>query len=229
MADADAANSLEAARIEYEKKLEAALSRQRGPENGSEKPVFTSFGTPLKPLYGPDDVASLDYLEDVGFPGDYPFTRGIRPDMYRGRLWTMRQYAGYDTVEETNQRFRHLLQQGLTGMKVAFDLPTQLGMDPDHPQAGSEVGKVGISCPSVRQMETLFDGLPLQQVTPSLTVNASAQAVLAMYLVTAQNQGVSLEQVGGTTQNDILKEFIARGNYIFPPGPSMRMTVYLFE
>jgi methylmalonyl-CoA mutase N-terminal domain/subunit len=149
--------------------------------------------------------------------------------MYRGRLWTMRQYAGFDTVEETNSRFRHLLDQGLTGMNVAFDLPTQLGMDPDHPQATSEVGKVGISCPSVRQMENLFQELPLKQVTPSLTVNASAQSVLSMYVVTAQNQGIPLEQIGGTTQNDILKEFIARGNYIFPPGPSLKMSVDLFE
>jgi methylmalonyl-CoA mutase N-terminal domain/subunit len=141
----------------------------------------------------------------------------------------MRQYAGFDTVEETNQRFRHLLTQGLGGMNVAFDLPTQLGMDPDDPQATSEVGKTGIACPSVRQMEALFQDLPLEQVTPSLTVNASAQSVLSMYVVTAQNQGIPLEQIGGTTQNDILKEFIARGNYIFPPGPSLKMGVDLFE
>ena len=184
---------------------------------------------PLKSVYTPEDVADGDYMRDLGFPGDYPFTRGIRPDMYRGRLWTMRQYAGFDTVKETNSRFRHLLDQGLTGMNVAFDLPTQLGMDPDHPQATSEVGKVGISCPSVRQMENLFQELPLKQVTPSLTVNASAQSVLSMYVVTAQNQGIPLEQIGGTTQNDILKEFIARGNYIFPPGPSLKMSVDLFE
>ena len=216
---------LQGAAREYEANLADALARQGEPEKTSE----TSYGMPLKPLYTPEDVAGREYLRDLGFPGTYPFTRGIHPDMYRGRLWTMRQYAGYDTVEETNLRFRHLLEQGLTGMNVAFDLPTQLGMDPDHTLATGEVGKVGISCPSVRQMEALFRELPLQQVTPSLTVNASAQAVLSMYVVTAQQQGIPLQQIGGTTQNDILKEFIARGNYLFPPGPSLRMTVDLFE
>ncbi|MCH7736585.1 MAG: methylmalonyl-CoA mutase [Chloroflexi bacterium] len=225
MADDAARKDLREAGREYESKLAVALARQGEPA----KPPQTSYGMPLKSVYTPEDAPDQDYLRDLGFPGTYPFTRGIRPDMYRGRLWTMRQYAGYDTVEETNSRFRHLLEQGLTGMNVAFDLPTQLGMDPDHPLASSEVGKVGISCPSVRQMETLFQELPLQQVTPSLTVNASAQSVLSMYVVTAQNQGIPLEQIGGTTQNDILKEFIARGNYIFPPGPSLKMTVDLFE
>ena len=225
MADDAAKKDLQEAGREYESKLADALARQSEP-----KPVpETSYGMPLKSVYTPEDAGGQDYLKDLGFPGAYPFTRGIRPDMYRGRLWTMRQYAGYDTVEETNSRFRHLLEQGLTGMNVAFDLPTQLGMDPDHPLASSEVGKVGISCPSVRQMETLFHELPLKQVTPSLTVNASAQSVLSMYVVTAQNQGIPLEQIGGTAQNDILKEFIARGNYIFPPGPSLKMTVDLFE
>ena len=225
MADDAADKELQEAGREYESKLADALARQGEPPKAPE----TSYGMPLKSLYTPEDAADRDYLRDLGFPGSYPFTRGIRPDMYRGRLWTMRQYAGYDTVEETNLRFRHLLEQGLTGMNVAFDLPTQLGMDPDHPQATGEVGKVGISCPSVRQMETLFHELPLEQVTPSLTVNASAQAVLAMYVVTAQQKGLSLQQIGGTTQNDILKEFIARGNYVFPPGPSLKMAVDLFE
>lgn len=225
MADDADKKDLQEAGKEYEGKLADALARQSEPK----PPPETSYGTPLKSVYTPEDSADQDYLNDLGFPGAYPFTRGIRPDMYRGRLWTMRQYAGYDTVEETNSRFRHLLDQGLTGMNVAFDLPTQLGMDPDHSQATSEVGKVGISCPSVRQMETLFQDLPLKQVTPSLTVNASAQSVLSMYLVTAQEQGIPLEQIGGTTQNDILKEFIARGNYIFPPGPSLKMSVDLFE
>jgi methylmalonyl-CoA mutase N-terminal domain/subunit len=225
MADDAAKKDLREAGREYESKLADALARQSEPK----LPPKTSYGMPLKSVYTPEDAGGQDYLRDLGFPGAYPFTRGIRPDMYRGRLWTMRQYAGFDTVEETNLRFRHLLEQGLTGMNVAFDLPTQLGMDPDHPLASSEVGKVGISCPSVRQMETLFHELPLKQVTPSLTVNASAQSVLSMYVVTAQNQGIPLEQIGGTTQNDILKEFIARGNYIFPPGPSLKMTVDLFE
>jgi len=224
MADADKKDLREAGQ-EYEDRLADALARQKEPKPAPE----TSYGMPLKSVYTPEDATGHDYLRDLGFPGAYPFTRGIRPDMYRGRLWTMRQYAGYDTVEETNSRFRHLLDQGLTGMNVAFDLPTQLGMDPDHPPATSEVGKVGISCPSVQQMETLFQELPLDRVTPSLTVNASAQSVLSMYLVTAQNRGLALEQIGGTTQNDILKEFIARGSYIFPPGPSLKMTVDLFE
>lgn len=219
------AKNLEVAGREYEDRLAGIMTNQ---EQAS-KPSATSFGTPLKAVYTPEDVSKLDYLGDLGFPGSYPYNRGIRHDMYRGRLWTMRQYAGYDTVAETNRRFRHLLGQGLTGMNVAFDLPTQLGMEPDHPDAASEVGKVGISCPSVRQMEALFDGLPLQQVTPSLTVNASAQSVLSMYVVTAQDRGIPLEQLGGTTQNDILKEFIARGNYIFPPRPSLSMAVDIFE
>ena len=225
MADDAAKKDLQKAGQEYQQRLSDALARQSEPKPAPE----TSYGMPLKSVYTPEDATDGDYMRDLGFPGDYPFTRGIRPDMYRGRLWTMRQYAGFDTVEETNSRFRHLLDQGLTGMNVAFDLPTQLGMDPDHPQATSEVGKVGISCPSVRQMENLFQELPLKQVTPSLTVNASAQSVLSMYVVTAQNQGIPLEQIGGTTQNDILKEFIARGNYIFPPGPSLKMSVDLFE
>ena len=225
MADDAAKKDLQKAGQEYQQRLSDALARQSEPKPAPE----TSYGMPLKSVYTPEDATDEDYMRDLGFPGDYPFTRGIRPDMYRGRLWTMRQYAGFDTVEETNSRFRHLLNQGLTGMNVAFDLPTQLGMDPDHPQATSEVGKVGISCPSVRQMGNLFQELPLKQVTPSLTVNASAQSVLSMYVVTAQNQGIPLEQIGGTTQNDILKEFIARGNYIFPPGPSLKMSVDLFE
>ena len=224
MADIDKKGLREAGQ-EYEDRLADALTRHKELKPAPE----TSYGMPLKSVYTPEDASEQEYLRDLGFPGAYPFTRGIRPDMYRGRLWTMRQYAGYDTVEETNSRFRHLLEQGLTGMNVAFDLPTQLGMDPDDVPATSEVGKVGISCPSVRQMETLFQELPLDRVTPSLTVNASAQAVLSMYLVTAQQRGLALEQIGGTTQNDILKEFIARGNYIFPPGPSLKMTVDLFE
>ena len=225
MGDDAAREELQEAAREYESRLADVLARQGEPPKAPQ----TSYGMPLKAVYTPEDAADRDYLENLGFPGTYPFTRGIRPDMYRGRLWTMRQYAGFDTVEETNSRFRHLLEQGLGGMNVAFDLPTQLGMDPDHPQATGEVGKTGISCPSVRQMETLFRDLPLEQVTPSLTVNASAQSVLAMYVVTAQQQGITLEQIGGTTQNDILKEFIARGNYIFPPGPSLKMAVDLFE
>jgi methylmalonyl-CoA mutase N-terminal domain/subunit len=220
-----AAETLQEACEEYDRKLAKSLDRHDDSPGASP----AASGAPRKPLYTPADVAGSDYLRDLGFPGEYPYTRGIHPGMYLDRLWTMRQYAGYDTVEETNRRFQHLLQQGLTGMNVAFDLPTQLGMDPDHPEAVGEVGKVGNSCPSIRQMAALFKDLPLRQVTPSLTVNASAPSTLAMYVKVAQAQGLPLDQVGGTTQNDILKEFIARGNYVFPPGPSIRMTVDLFE
>ena len=160
------ASQFEVAREEHQRKLDEALARQRASasqlEAEEQPPSITSFAAAPKAVYGPDDVADLDYLRDLGFPGEYPFTRGIRSDMYRGRLWTMRQYAGYDTVEETNRRFRHLLQQGLAGMNVAFDLPTQLGMDPDHPLAAGEVGKAGISCSSVGQMQTLFEDIPLE-------------------------------------------------------------------
>lgn len=186
-------------------------------------------GLTTKPLYSPLDTAHLDYLNDLGFPGEYPYTRGIQPTMYLGRLWTMRQYAGYGTVEETNHRFKHLLQHGMAGINVAFDLPTQLGYDPDHPRAEGEVGNVGISCSTLKDMEILFDGIPLLQASPSFAINAPAQVILAMYLAVAERQGLSMEQLSGTTQNDILKEFIARGNYIFPPAPSVRLTVDIFE
>jgi len=170
-----------------------------------------------------------DYRERLGRPGAYPFTRGIYPRMYLERLWTMRQYAGFGSAEETNRRFRYLLARGQTGLSVAFDLPTQLGLDPDHPLSAGEVGRVGVSIATVEDMERLFAGIPLDRVTTSMTINAPAMMLLAMYLLVAERQGVPWDRVGGTVQNDILKEYVARGTYIYPPKPSMRLVTDLFE
>jgi methylmalonyl-CoA mutase, N-terminal domain len=166
--------------------------------------------------------------EKLGYPGEAPFTRGVQPTMYRGRLWTMRQYAGFSTPEESNRRYKYLLEQGTTGLSVAFDLPTQIGMDSDDPMAAGEVGKVGVAIDSLRDMEILFDGIPLAQVTTSMTINAPAAVLLCMYVAVAEKQGASLSELGGTIQNDILKEYVARGTYIFPPGPSMRLITDTF-
>jgi methylmalonyl-CoA mutase N-terminal domain/subunit len=184
---------------------------------------------PQKPLYTPLDTAGVDYRHDLGFPGDYPYSRGIYPSMYLGRLWTMRQYAGFGTPEETHQRFRYLLEQGQGGLLVAFDLPTQLGLDSDDPRALGEVGVVGVVVDSLQDMETIFRGLPLEQANPSLTMNAAAAVALAMYIAVAEQEGLQPARTTGTTQNDILKEFLARGTYIFPPRPSLRLTVDLIE
>ena len=192
----------------------------------------TSSGKPVEPLYAPEDIATdgdgFDYLSKLGFPGSYPYTRGIQPTMYRGRLWTMRQYAGFGTAEESNERYKYLLSQGQTGLSVAFDLPTQIGYDADDPMAEGEVGKVGVSICSLRDMETLFDGIPLEQVTTSMTINATAAILLALYVAVAKKQGADLKKIGGTTQHDILKEYIARGTYIFPPRPSVRLITDVF-
>ncbi|MDQ4076579.1 MAG: methylmalonyl-CoA mutase family protein [Chloroflexota bacterium] len=182
---------------------------------------------PVEPLYTPEDVR-LDYEEDLGYPGEYPFTRGIYPTMYRGRLWTMRQYAGFSTAEESNQRYKYLLERGTTGLSVAFDLPTQLGYDADDPISIGEVGKVGVSISSLEDMETLFDGIPLDKVSTSMTINAPAAVLWAMYIAVARKQGVEPKQLRGTIQNDILKEYLARGTYIYPPGPSMRLVTDIF-
>ncbi|MBS7633045.1 methylmalonyl-CoA mutase family protein [Candidatus Bathyarchaeota archaeon] len=179
-------------------------------------------------LYTPADV-NINYLKDLGFPGEYPFTRGIYPTMYRARLWTMRQYAGFGTAEQTNRRFKYLLEQGQTGLSVAFDFPTQVGFDCDHPMATGEVGKVGVSASTLLDMETLFDGISLSKVTTSMTINAPANVLLAMYIAVAQKQGVEPAKLGGTVQNDILKEYVARGMYIYPPKPSMRLVTDIFE
>jgi len=175
------------------------------------------------------DAYAAEYLDRLGFPGQYPFTRGIYPTMYRGRLWTMRQYAGYATAEETNARYKFLLEQGQTGLSVAFDLPTQLGYDADDPLAQGEVGKVGVSISSLADMERLFSGIPLDKVSTSMTINAPAAVLLAMYIAVAKKQGISPDQLRGTVQNDILKEYVARGTYIFPPAPSMRLVTDLFK
>lgn len=187
----------------------------------------TSSGVILPPVMVPPE--GQDFLEDLGFPGEYPFTRGVQPTMYRGRLWTMRQYAGYATAEESNERYRYLLDQGQTGLSVAFDLPTQIGYDADDPLAQGEVGKVGVSISSMRDMETLFDGIPLDKVSTSMTINSPASILLAFYIAVAKKQGVPLNKLRGTIQNDILKEYVARGTYIFPPEPSMRLITDVFQ
>src|SRR5699024_2019243 len=180
-------------------------------------------------LYTPIDTNELDYEKDLGFPGEYPYTRGVQPTMYRGRLWTMRQYAGFATAEESNKRYKYLLEQGQTGLSVAFDLPTQIGYDSDHGLSQGEVGKVGVAIDSLKDMETLFDGIPLDKVSTSMTINAPASVLLAMYMVVGEKQGVPMNKLRGTIQNDILKEYIARGTYIFPPKPSMRLITNIFE
>jgi len=192
------------------------------------KPDFqTSSGISVPRLLTPNSEDS--YNEKLGFPGEYPFTRGVQPTMYRGRFWTMRQYAGYATAEDSNARYRYLLQQGQSGLSVAFDLPTQIGYDADDPMAEGEVGKVGVSISSLADMETLFRGIPLAQVSTSMTINAPATILLAMYIAVGKRQGVEPRQLRGTVQNDILKEYIARGTYIFPPAPSMRLITDLFR
>jgi len=186
-------------------------------------------GIPVKRVYTPLDVADFDYMEELGLPGEFPFTRAVQPTMYRGRFWTMRQYAGFGTAEDTNRRYRFLLEQGQTGLSVAFDLPTQIGYDSDHPLAQGEVGKVGVTIDSIRDMETLFDQIPLDKVSTSMTINAPAAVLLAMYIAVAEKQGVSSKDLRGTIQNDILKEYAARGTYIFPPKPSMRIITDIFS
>ncbi len=193
------------------------------------KDAFQTWsGIPVPRLLLPEDP-DPDYMDRLGFPGDYPFTRGVYPTMYRGRLWTMRQYAGYGTAEETNARFHYLLQAGQTGLSVAFDLPTQLGYDADHPMAAGEVGKVGVSISSLEDMERLFAGIPLERVSTSMTINAPAAVIWAMYIAVAKKQGAEVRRLRGTIQNDILKEYTARGTYIFPPRPSMRLITDTFR
>jgi methylmalonyl-CoA mutase, N-terminal domain len=177
----------------------------------------------------PSDLEDFDYLDDLGYPGLYPFTRGVQPTMYRGRLWTMRQYAGFGTARESNERYRYLLKQGQTGLSVAFDLPTQIGYDSDAPIAAGEVGKVGVAIDTLADMEILFDSIPLEKVSTSMTINASSAVLLAMYIAVAEKRGIDGSQLTGTIQNDILKEYIARGTYIFPPEPSMRIITDIFE
>lgn len=204
-----------------------AKTLNRFPERQEE--FCTDSGIPVKRLYTPEDLEGRDYLTELGFPGDYPYTRGVQPTMYRGRLWTMRQYAGFGTAQETNERFRFLLEQGQTGLSVAFDLPTQIGYDSDHQLAEGEVGRVGVAIDSLEDIEVVFDGIPLDKVSTSMTINAPAAILLAMYQAVGEKQGVEPGKLKGTVQNDILKEYVARGTYIFPPEPSMRLVTDIFE
>ncbi len=198
----------------------------RAPER---QPRFeTSSGAEVQPLYTPEDLEGWDYHRQAGYPGEHPYTRGVQPTGYRGRLWTMRQYAGFADADESNRRYRYLLEQGQTGLSVAFDLPTQIGYDSDDPMAEGEVGKVGVAIASLEDMERLFAAIPLDRVTTSMTINATAGILLAMYVAVAKKQGIDLKEIGGTIQNDILKEYIARGTYIFPPKPSMRLITDIF-
>ncbi|MBI5809304.1 MAG: methylmalonyl-CoA mutase family protein [Ignavibacteriales bacterium] len=193
------------------------------------KEFTTQSFSKVKPIYSPLDVDESSYNEKIGFPGLYPFTRGVQPTMYRGRFWTMRQYAGFGTAKESNERYRYLLSQGQSGLSVAFDLPTQIGYDSDDPMALGEVGKVGVAIDTLADMEILFDQIPLDKVSTSMTINAPASVLLAMYIAVAEKQGVSRDKISGTIQNDILKEYVARGTYIFPPKPSMRLITNIFE
>ena len=205
--------------------VDKALSRF--PERKENFP--TTSGIEMKRLFSPADVDAIDYNEDVGFPGEFPFTRGVQPTMYRARFWTMRQYAGFGSAKQTNERYRYLLEQGQTGLSVAFDLPTQIGYDSDMELADGEVGKVGVAIDSLADMEILFDQIALDKVSTSMTINAPAAVLLAMYIAVAEKQGVSSEKLRGTIQNDVLKEYFARGTYIFPPQPSMKIITDIFS
>src|SRR5438094_2734463 len=186
--------------------------------------LFTTIsGEQVKPLYTPEDLAETDTERDIGYPGEYPFTRGVYPSMYRGRLWTMRQFAGFGTAEETNERFRYLLEHGQTGLSTAFDMPTLMGYDSDHPRSLGEVGREGVAVDSLADAETLFEGIPLGEVSTSMTINSPAAILLAYYVCVAEEQGVPRDRLRGTAQTDILKEYIAQKEWIFPPEPSMRL------
>jgi methylmalonyl-CoA mutase N-terminal domain/subunit len=214
----------EARKAWEQKRIAPAL--KRAPER--RESFTTSSGIDVQREYDPADLNGFDFLDDLGFPGDFPFTRGVQPNMYRGRLWTMRQYAGFGDAEESNRRYRYLFANGQTGLSVAFDLPTQMGRDADHQLARGEVGRVGVAIGSLEDMETLLAELPLDQISTSMTINATASILLALYLVAAERRGVGWDKVNGTIQNDILKEYIARGTYIYPPRGSMRVITDIF-
>jgi methylmalonyl-CoA mutase N-terminal domain/subunit len=227
MFDPDELAEIRAAKREWEEEtLAPTLDRF-----GERRETFTTDtgGQEVKRLYTPEDVSDLDYDEDLGFPGEDPYTRGVYPTMHRGRLWTMRQYAGMGTAAETNERFRYLIEQGSSGLSMAFDLPTQKGYDSDAAMAAGEVGKAGVAIDSLRDMEVVFDGIPLDDVSTSMTINAPAAVLFAMYVAIGDQQGVPREELRGTIQNDVLKEYIARNLYIYPPGPSMRLVTDIFE
>ena len=215
----------EQARREWEERtLKPSLARS--PDRPV--PFADSSGAPVERLHTPADTAAVDYVRDLGFPGEFPYTRGVQPTMYRGRFWTMRQYAGFGSATETNQRFRYLLEQGQSGLSVAFDLPTQMGYDADHEVARSEVGKVGVAISSAEDMAALFDAIPLDRVSTSMTINSTASILLCLYMAVGERQGVPSDRLSGTVQNDILKEYVARGTYVYPPGPSMRLITDTF-
>ncbi|MFC6961444.1 acyl-CoA mutase large subunit family protein [Halocatena marina] len=227
MFDEDDLQSIREGREEWEDEtLQPTLDRF-----GERKEEFTTDtgGHEVDPLYTPDDISDLDYRDDIGYPGEEPYTRGVYPTMYRGRLWTMRQYAGFSTAEKTNDRFHYLLDEGQTGLSMAFDLPTQMGYDSDAEMAAGEVGKSGVAIDSLYDMETVFDGIPLDEVSTSMTINAPASVLLAMYIAVGDRQGVDRSELRGTIQNDVLKEYIARNTYIYPPEPSMRIITDIFE
>jgi len=215
--------------VEKERKRweESVLKPMEGELAPRKQEFKTISGVEVDNLYLPD--SGFDYEEKLGFPGEYPFTRGVQPNMYRGRLWTMRQYSGYGTAQESNERYRYLLSQGTTGLSVAFDLPTQIGYDSDHPLAQGEVGKVGVAINSVQDMEILFRDIPLDKVSTSMTINATAAILLSLYIAVAKRQGIPADKLNGTIQNDILKEYIARGTYIYPPRESMRLVTDIFK
>jgi len=215
--------SLEKALQGWNAKVEKSLAKY--PERKAS--FVTGSDAPIGRLYTPLDTKG-DYMEKIGLPGEFPYTRGVQQTMYRGRFWTMRQYAGFGNAEESNARYKYLLAQGQTGLSIAFDLPTQIGYDSDHPLAAGEVGKVGVAIDSMADMEVLFDGIPLDKVSTSMTINAPAAVLLAMYIAVAEKQGVSADKLEGTIQNDILKEYVARGTYIYPPAPSMRLITDIF-
>jgi methylmalonyl-CoA mutase N-terminal domain/subunit len=224
MCDPQKTESLKAAVAQYEEKVTKVL--QKMPER---RPDFVNTsGIPLARVYTPLDMEGFDYLAKLGLPGQYPYTRAVQPTAFRGRYWTMRQYAGFGSAEETNERYHFLLKSGQTGLSVAFDLPTQIGYDSDHPLAQGEVGKVGVSIDSMWDMERLFAGIPLEQVSTSMTINSPCAVLLAMYLAIAEKQGIGFDKLRGTVQNDILKEYSSRGTYIFPPRPSMRLITDIF-
>jgi methylmalonyl-CoA mutase N-terminal domain/subunit len=211
-------------KIMEEKKNWESRCLKKDPEK-----VQSTSGIDLAVLYTPADIPQFDYLTNLGFPGEYPFTRGVQPTMYRGRPWSIRQYSGFATAEESNRLYKSLLEQGQTGLSVAFDLPTQIGYDSDHPITQGEVGKVGVAINSLADMEVLLDGIPLNKVSTSMTINSTAAILMAMYVAVAEKQGVKAADLRGTIQNDVLKEYVARGTYIFPPQPSMRLATNIFE
>ena len=215
-------------REEMERWEKSTLNKVLSKSPEREPSFKTTSHIELKRLFTPLDHVELDYCNELGFPGEFPFTRGVQPTMYRGRFWTMRQYAGFATPEETNKRYKYLLENGQTGLSVAFDLPTQIGYDSDHPLSDGEVGKVGVAIDSLKDVETIFDGIPLDKVSTSMTINATAAILLAMYIAVAEKQGVKSEVLQGTIQNDILKEYAARGTYIYPPLESMRIVTDIF-